>query len=100
MSKRKFVVVTFSDGATYRIPAEFIARARTEYYALKDGIEEGSPDWNAEMKQSMDDFELIDWVKNNMDWEDVRPNAVRLFIRPKDYSEEWTNAEMAAYEED
>ena len=43
-----------------------------------------------------DDYELFDWAANNMDWKDVKDQAVLLEtkVEPTDYGKEWTNAKM------
>lgn len=42
------------------------------------------------------DFEFADWAKNNMDWEDVAGQAVRLPSKKKDvdFQEGWMNGEF------
>ena len=57
-------------GNFYRfiIPAEFIADIRAKYYS--NGNEE---EYEEEFNYALnDDYELKDWLSNNMNWEDVK----------------------------
>lgn len=94
----KFLRVTFSDGKVYDIPAEFIAKARAKYYAEIDA--DRGKDYQAvydeELKNCLeDDYEIHDWAFNNMNWADVKEQAVLLSQVTKviDYEKEWPNVE-------
>lgn len=94
----KFLRVTFSDGKVYDISAEFIAKARAEYYAKLDADrgENYAKIHDEELKNTLeDDSEIIDWAFNNMDWADVKEQAVLLSQATKiiDYEKEWVNVE-------
>ena len=69
------IEVRFENGEIYHIPAEVIAKMRTEYYAEKDGFLPESQEWKEEFEQSMDSYELKDWIQNNCNWSDVRDYA-------------------------
>lgn len=59
------------------VPAKHIAESRADYYACKvDGHEKGSEEWNSEFEFSLDKFELMNWYRNSMDFEDVREFAI------------------------
>ena len=49
-----------------------------------------------------DDYELLDWASNNMDWKGVKDQAMLLEtkVEPTDYDKEWTNAKMEIVELD
>ena len=110
MANVKVLRVEMPDGTEWDIPAEVIARNRTEYYSAgrgktyKDGklvwqepsFKPGSKEWDEEWKQSMQDDEIMDWAANNMDWKDVKEFAVRVPKKenPRKYDDDWTNAEM------
>ena len=94
----KFLRVTFSDGKVYDIPAEFIAKARAKYYAQTDADrgENYTNIYDEELKAGLeDDSEIIDWAFNNMDWADVKEQAVLIEQESKtiDYEKEWINVE-------
>jgi len=89
--KGKSIKVTFSNGEEWIIPASIVAASSAKYYSEEQGEE-----YEDAFAQAMhDDFELVDWVQNNMDWADFDghryqvgwPNAI-------DRDEEFTNAEM------
>lgn len=91
MTKLKWIQVTFSNGETWEIPASVVAEDRTSYYTKKDGL---SPaDSNAEYRQSMEDYELIDWACNNMNWEDVEGYAKLIRRQAPNRHLEWVNAD-------
>lgn len=94
----KFLRVTFSDGKVYDIPAELIAKARAEYYAKVDTDrgEDYTKIYNEELSLGLaDDYEIGSWAFNNMDWADVKEQAV--FVEQEsevaDYNKEWVNVE-------
>jgi hypothetical protein len=73
----------------YRIPAALVARNRANYYASK------GDDYVSEFEYAMDDnYELIDWLLNNMDWADVKDRAEKfsdkVFCIEGDF---WTDSE-------
>lgn len=88
--------VTFSNGKVFEIPAEVIAKHRAKYYAEKetDSAQEFEERFEEEVAYALeDDFALIDWASNNMDWEDVQDDAVQIRTEPVEKSEEWVNAD-------
>lgn len=73
------VIVCNTPHGQYSVPLNVIAINRTEYYAQKDGFKKGSKDWDAEIEYVMEDnFEAIDWILNNMDWDDVKDKATKI----------------------
>jgi len=96
----KYLIVEFSDRKRYAIPIELIAKHRAKYYAKKDserGLGRYDIIYAEELAYAMDDdYELIDWASNNMNWKDVKDRAALLEtkIEPTDYDKEWANAKM------
>ena len=94
----KYVYVTFSNGETYRIPATEIAESRANYYADIDSEGDESV-YDVIFKQEYnytmnDNFELIDWAENNMNWQDLQ--GVAEYVGQDDhidYENEWCNAD-------
>lgn len=90
----KNILVTFSDGKTYAIPALVIHRLRSIYYAAVDGI---SVEEALEQEKWVlqDKGELISYMQNNLDWKHLKSDAVlqteRSFVAS--YEEEFTNAD-------
>lgn len=96
MSETKSIRVTFSNGERYDIPAELIAESRADYYATEFGGEEATYDkiYEKEYKYTLGDrIELIDWVSNNMEWEDVEDSAEKLDTKKTNKSDEFVNAD-------
>jgi len=87
--------VKFSNGDIFEVPARIIAENRADYYADLDGYDSGSNEWEAEVQNGLDnDFEIEDWVQNNMNWEDLEPYAEKINGDDFDYSEEFSDAEF------
>ena len=100
-TKKKYLIVRFSNGIEYCIPLSFIALHRAKYYVQQD-INKG--DLKKEDKESSianeinfalnDLYECIDWACNNMDWNDVE-DVAEVYYVPLDICnkhEEWPNA--------
>lgn len=64
----------------FQIPLQLVAENRADYYAVEvDGNEKGSKEWQEEVDWVMkDDFEGIDWLLNNTNWEDWQDSATKL----------------------
>ncbi len=90
--------VTFSNGERYDIPAEFIAKHRADYYATKYEGEEGTYEeiHEKEMWVTDDRLELLNWLSNNMNWEDVKDAAKKVEKESIDKSKEFINTEKEA----
>lgn len=89
-----FLEFQFSDG-TYHIPITVIAKDRAEYYANVDFADEiGSSTWeedfNKEYNYTMShNDEIYDWLRNNMNWEDLEKYAVKYSNRVVNHEQEW-----------
>ena len=87
--------VTMSDGSVWELPVLQIAANRATYYADKDGVSfsESFDDDTVPLFEG-DDFEIIDWATNNMNWSDIELYATRVELPPTpDYEEGWVNGE-------
>jgi hypothetical protein len=89
----KVLLVTFSDGSTWKIEAAKIAENKAAYYAEIDPDTTFDQEFNEVIG---DDYALEDWAKGNMDWKDVRPFATLVFQDKKhvNYDHEWSIADM------
>lgn len=79
----------------YDLDLMLIAQDRAKYYANKEGFKEFSEEWQDEIDFVMeDDFEGIDWLVNNHNWEDFEKEAVKInskvFVTDEDF---WTSSE-------
>lgn len=91
----KVLIVDMSDGTRWQIPVEVIARSRAAHYAHEfDGDIERSLNEDTWPLFNIDDYEIEDWAKNNMNWSDVQPYAVRIHTDPVEsaYERDWPNA--------
>jgi hypothetical protein len=85
----KYVVVTFSNGDVYRIPASVIADSRASSYAVLSAMK-----YDEEYEHTLNDnVELIDWAENNMDWSDVESVAELVMSNDVNFEDEWRNAD-------
>lgn len=98
MSKFKYVIVNTPKGQ-YQILAESIALDRVRYYSkpneYEDGFEQDGDEWKEEWDYTMsNEFELIDWLLNNSDWEDWNGLAQQInddvLVSTKDF---WTSSD-------
>ena len=94
MKHQKYIELDFENGQRWHIPLNFIAEHRTRFYAQKDGFSANSEEWKEEMSFVMDDdFEGIDWLSNNMNWEDVENVATLVGVEDFDIQDEFVNCE-------
>jgi len=92
----KCLKIRFSNGDIFYVPTRIIAENRANSYSSVDGYDEGSNEWEKEVEYAMDaEFEIEDWVKNNMDWADLEPYARKIEVEEDfDYSDDWPDAEI------
>lgn len=88
----KRIRATMPDGTVWDIPAAVVAEHRATYYAQRDPDTTYSAEYDLTMR---DDYELLDWAGNNMDWEDVEARAVRVDTPQPgaDRHKQWLEAE-------
>lgn len=73
------VIIVNTPKGQYSIPLETVAEDRAEYYVEMEDFEMGSLEWDEEIKFVMeDDFEGIDWIMNNGDWEEWEEIATKI----------------------
>ena len=96
----KVLRVEMPDGSKWDVPAELIAESRARYFAKHDAggdekTEEYLKAYTEEFETTMnDEYELMDWASNNMDWEDVKDSAKKFSDGDApDYQDGWTNGD-------
>lgn len=64
----------------FQIPLQKVAENRADYYVVeKDGYEKNGKEYQEEVDWVMeDDFEGIDWLINNSNFEDWTESAIKL----------------------
>ena len=96
----KYVLIKFPNGDQFKIPAKVIADSRATYYANKEegdqtGTMHPTEEWSKLYREEFDiteedDYELTDWLWNNMDWKDVEKRVIRVTQPEKyDYANHW-----------
>jgi len=87
----KYLVMTMPNGEKWEVSAEIIAKSRAEYY--------GPEIYKITLE---DDFELMDWASNNMNWTEVKEFAKKVKgpdpILEEDFQECWMNGEREVIE--
>lgn len=88
----KNLEITMPDCSVWSVPVLEIAKNRAREYAHEFGnheeqslIEDTIPLFES------DDYEIIDWASNNMDWSDVKDFAVCIKPSTIDFKEGWLN---------
>lgn len=75
----KKIQIIFPNTEIWEIPVNIIIENRANYYVSIDGFEIGGEEWQNEFDEFInDEFEIKDWIRNNMLWEDLRPHASRI----------------------
>jgi len=88
----KYIEMTTPRGK-YRLPLKVVATNRAEYYAENDGFDKGTNEWNEEIDFIMNDtYEGIDWLCNNMDYEDVE-SFLEKIDEPEENNEWWFDSD-------
>ena len=74
------VILCNTPKGVYTIPLLDVAEDRANYYScVVDGNEKGSKEWQEEVDYAMNDnYEAIDWLLNNTDWEDWKDVAKKF----------------------
>lgn len=88
--------VVMSDGSTWAIDVWQIAYHRAKYYMKEfdgDVIRSLNED-TLPLFENDPEYEVIDWVENNMDWKDMEAVLVGG-PRVVNYQKEWINGDKA-----
>lgn len=74
----KFIVFNALDGR-YAISLKKVAENRAEYYADTESFAKDSAEWKGEINYILNsEYDGIDWLLNNTDWEDWEDIAILL----------------------
>lgn len=103
---RKVLRFMMDDGL-YELPVAPIAHNRAKYYADFDTAhikhlpeevfqskwqEVYSFEYNMLMEEGADTYDIIDWLLNNMNWEDIESEVVKISDRPvRPMSQQWNS---------
>jgi len=85
----KYIKLSMENGEIYGIALKYIAKHRANYY--ESPLTEA---WKKEVDYVMtDSYEGIDWLQNNMNWEDIKDIVFTLETPKQDYNYLFRNAE-------
>lgn len=95
--ENKQVYLTFSDGSIWRLPINRVATHHADW--LFNWLREEHPTfldaWKEVIARYNDDEEqIINWLKNNMEYEDVQPFLLEVKGPDKTYKDEFPNMEV------
>lgn len=96
---KKYYIFECSNGVKYRVPVMFIAQHRANYYKkeFNDDIERSLKEDTIPLFTD-DEFEISDWARNSMNWEDVKHIAEIIKLEKElDMEDEWCNPESIDY---
>lgn len=88
----KNLEITMPDCSIWSVPVIEIAKNRAQYYAYEFGgdIERSLTEDTIPLFES-DEYEIIDWASENMNWVDIEEFAVCIKPPTVDYQEGWLN---------
>lgn len=94
--KQKYLRVTMPDGSRWDVPVMLIVNNRAKLYAETDP----EISFDKEVTYALnDEYEILDWASNNMDWKDVVLQAqIVNEDRKVDYQEGWINGNQEIIE--
>lgn len=97
---KTYCTITFPGaGRVYQIPTALIYEDRVRA-RLSLGLAETEVAVRAEILEDFsNDFTLVDWAKNNMDWREIEPHAVLVQVFPRKLASEWDDASVEPTDE-
>jgi len=95
MSINKSLLIEMVDGSLWTVSADFIAQHRAEYFKDEfDGDIERSLSEDTVPLFDYDDWEIVNWARYHMHWEDIEGSAIKLEGSKIDYNNGWRNSHM------
>lgn len=73
------LLVTFSNGDIFAVPVMLVANDRAQYYFGRGeytSLDESLKEDTTPLFET-DEYEIVDWFKNNMDWRNVSKFAIK-----------------------
>lgn len=80
------IIITFPNGDKFELDPKFVAENRADYYSVYEGFSRDSDEWTDEFNHSLK-YEIEDWLANNLDWNDIKDNVVKIERIDIDYNE-------------
>lgn len=89
----RYLQVSMPDNSVWEFPCSIIAENRAKYY------EGTGDDYKETYENTMNNqFELKDWVENNMNWDDVKEFAKKVEPENIDYQDGLVNGKKEVIE--
>lgn len=88
----KSIIIEFENGKRFKVSCKEVALNRTNYYAEHNNLGHKTNAWHEEFETSMQDDILLDWIQNDMNWEDVELYAIEVPSPEPSYSEMYCEA--------
>lgn len=96
---KPYLNVKFADGYIYEVPTIVIATDRANHFHAN--YKEEFPTFDDALKETVavfdDTFEIEDWAKNNMNWEEIEPHSKIIGFEPPERS--WFESEIEFVDE-
>lgn len=90
----KYLQIEMPDKSLWRVPVDIIAKHRATFYSNEyDGNLEKSLKEDTLPFFDEDEFEIIDWARNNMNWSDFKGHAFLHEHGEVDYQKGLLNGE-------
>lgn len=89
---KTFVNVTFPTGHIFELPTVVVAADRINYYSMQDPDRTKEQHTSETMNLFQNEFEVVDWMKNNMNWSDVEKSARLVGFNAPDFGAAWDDA--------
>jgi len=91
----KTILIKFANSDWFEVPVKAIAEHRADYYTEVDGFEKDSDEYDDEVNLLLTDpDEALDWVQNNMNWEDIEGLGEFVNASPFDYADGFLEADF------
>lgn len=88
----KQFVVEMPNGEKWAVPVHIIAFDRAKHYFNRGNEFSSIQDAYKDTEEMFeDDYEIEDWARNNMNWDEVKEHASRHGVIKCDYQEGWLN---------
>lgn len=97
---KPYFQVKFQDGSVFEVPTDIVAQDRAAAYHERDKDE--FPTLDDAIKDTTelftsDTYEIEDWAKNNMNWDELEPYARLVAYDPPE--RDWSASEVSFHDE-
>ncbi len=91
--------IEMDDGSKWDVAVSVIAENRAHYYSKEfEGDLQKSLDEDTWPFFDSDHYAIEDWAKNNMNWDDVKHDAIKISDATPDYDDSWVEGDVEIVE--